>query len=186
MSGTTVQFKAHPAASGLPIGAYWDIDAGLSARLCLSVPLKGDAMYLTRLVYASRVSPGVTGPTVKEILAVSRRNNAQDGITGSLVFNSKYFLQCLEGPRDAVNRAYLRILKDERHHDPQILDCGELLSRNFGAWSMGYIGEGPLSRETILKYLPTDRFDPYLLTAAGAQAMLLELGQAAFALQGNT
>lgn len=141
-------------------------------------------MYLIKLVYASRVSSGVTGATVKEILAVSRRNNARDGITGSLLFNSDFFLQCLEGPREAVNRAYLRILRDARHQDPQILDYGELVSRGFGAWSMGYIGEGPLNRETILKYLPGEQFDPYQLGSAGAWAMIRDLGEASFALQG--
>lgn len=143
-------------------------------------------MQLIKLVYASRVSPGVTGPAVKDILAVSRRNNEKVSITGSLIFNSKFFLQCLEGPRDSVNRTYVRILTDERHQDPQILDCREIVSRDFGIWSMGYIGEGPLSRETVLKYLPTDSFDPYLLTAAGAEAMLRELSRAAFALQGSS
>ena len=75
-------------------------------------------MYLMRLTYYS--SPSITiehgGRTnaLKDILAASRRNNADSGITGTLFFNDEYFAQVIEGDRDQVSQSFLRISQDER------------------------------------------------------------------------
>jgi len=78
---------------------------------------------LIRLVYASRstFSPGEAhqglDPSVARILAKSRKNNAERGIVGGLFFGDGCFLQCLEGPDEAVDRLYERIRADSRHRD---------------------------------------------------------------------
>ncbi|MEE2915447.1 MAG: BLUF domain-containing protein, partial [Pseudomonadota bacterium] len=65
-----------------------------------------------QLVYISSAIGRVDGDAV---LAVSRRNNARDGITGLLYADGRRFLQVLEGERAAVERAYQRIAADPRH-----------------------------------------------------------------------
>ena len=48
---------------------------------------------MRQVVYISSVKPGLTNTVDPEaILAVSRRNNARDDISGLLFFNGKRFL----------------------------------------------------------------------------------------------
>lgn len=134
-------------------------------------------MFLVRLVYASRLDKDTPVSEIRQILDKSRKNNEKDGITGVLCFNSKYFLQCLEGPRDAVNRAYNRIGRDPRHTDLALLSFDDIVARDFDDWSMGYIGEGLLNRDSVLRYSPQGDFDPYVLGGASAWQLLLALSE---------
>ena len=52
---------------------------------------------------------------LREIIAVSQRNNQRDAITGYLIFDKVWFLQILEGERDKIFSTYQRIQKDPRH-----------------------------------------------------------------------
>jgi len=88
-----------------------------------------------QLVYISTVTPNVVADAAA-ILAVSRRNNARDRITGLLWFNGKRFLQALEGEEDTVERAYARIKADARHRAVVTLSDRAVESREFGPWSM--------------------------------------------------
>ncbi|WP_338661742.1 BLUF domain-containing protein [Pararoseomonas sp. SCSIO 73927] len=96
-----------------------------------------------RLIYVSQNT--LHGPVedmkreVDQILAVSRHNNARDGITGALLFNSSCFAQVLEGELDAVHGVFERIQMDPRHSETVVLAC-EPASREFGDWSMAYAG----------------------------------------------
>ena len=74
-----------------------------------------------------------------QILAVSRRNNARDGITGALLFNECCFAQVLEGASNSVHEVFERIQLDRRHGDTVVLSF-EPAPREFGEWSMAYAG----------------------------------------------
>lgn len=130
---------------------------------------------LTRLIYCSKVRPGVTQLDVKSILAKSQMNNARDGISGALVFTGGAFLQCLEGDRAAVNETYHRIVGDARHAEPIILSVEEIGAREFGAWSMGYLGYTSANTGLFFKYSAAKTFDPDRLPARVVLAMLKEL-----------
>src|SRR5262249_19993656 len=71
-----------------------------------------------------------------EILSISRRNNARDGITGALICREDLFLQMLEGRRDVVTSAFSRILRDDRHVEVVNLWSGDIDTRLFPEWSM--------------------------------------------------
>ena len=72
------------------------------------------------------------------ILAVSRRNNRRDGITGLLYSDGKRFLQVLEGKEDPVAAAIDRIEKDARHRAIVILSDRKIAAAEFGDWSMAH------------------------------------------------
>lgn len=130
---------------------------------------------LTQLTYASRAAR-LLGPTdVKDILAASRRNNAPLGVTGALCLNNGIFLQVLEGERSAVNALYHRILRDERHHQPAVLDIQEIDKRQFSTWSMGLLSSTEENRELFLKYSPTADFDPYRMSASSLRQLFAEV-----------
>ena len=71
-----------------------------------------------------------------DILTTSRSNNPQNGITGNLIFHSDLFLQMLEGPPEAINKLYNKILSDSRHDDIVKLRDTEFPRRLFSSWAM--------------------------------------------------
>ena len=73
---------------------------------------------MLQLVY---ISSAVGKPDVGAILAVSRRNNARDDVTGLLYADGVRFLQALEGPADKVEAAFARIGADPRHRAVVVL-----------------------------------------------------------------
>lgn len=85
------------------------------------------------------------------------------------------FLQCLEGERLVVNSLYHRILLDQRHHDPAILDFEEIVCHEFGSWSMGLIHSAPDNQALFLKYAAGPQFDPYEMRPNTLRAFFSEL-----------
>ncbi len=135
-----------------------------------------------RLIYASTASDRFRIGEVQHIIAASERNNRPRHLTGMLVFNSRYFLQWLEGPRDAVNERYLHICRDERHHSPVMLAYEPVIERQFTDWVMGYLGEGVLNRQILLRYFADGLFQPYQLSAPAAARLLPQLAELAYAI----
>ncbi len=87
------------------------------------------------LVYASAAT--TTAPRLDDILAASRRNNAQNGLTGLLLFAEGNFIQALEGPKEALDATFARISNDRRHKLIMELYRAPIDRRNFPNWSMG-------------------------------------------------
>lgn len=92
-------------------------------------------MTLLQLAYASRPF-GFDEAILAGILLDARRCNTRDGITGTLIARQDLFLQLLEGPKEAVNAAYQRISRDDRHIDVQQLTRREVDTRLFADWAM--------------------------------------------------
>lgn len=90
------------------------------------------------LVYVSQATHEFEERELAELLAVSRRNNAATGITGLLMYESRLFMQALEGPRSAVERLFLRIKSDPRHTDVRIVCEDSVDHRYFGPWRMAF------------------------------------------------
>ena len=70
-------------------------------------------------------------------------NNAEDGITGALVYVDGFFLQILEGPQERVDGLMRRIGRDLRHEDLTILQAGEVEGAAFTGWTMAYVSATP-------------------------------------------
>ena len=66
-------------------------------------------MQLARLIYTSTASDRCDQKQVEEILEVSMKLNAVNGITGILYYSSQYFMQYLEGSDEKVEATYARI-----------------------------------------------------------------------------
>lgn len=92
-------------------------------------------MPLVQLVYASRPF-GYNEALLAGILFDARRCNARDGITGALIARQDLFLQLLEGSAEAVDAAYQRIARDDRHIEVRQLVRREASERLFPGWAM--------------------------------------------------
>ncbi|MEM1441023.1 MAG: BLUF domain-containing protein [Verrucomicrobiota bacterium] len=97
-------------------------------------------MRLCRLVYKSTTSWDILNNQVLAKLAESSyRNNAKNNISGLLILSDETFLQVLEGPDEAVNALYEKIVKSPLHHDVRLLSFQQIASRNFHDWSMRFV-----------------------------------------------
>jgi hypothetical protein len=92
-------------------------------------------MPLVQLTYASRPF-GFDEAVLGTILLDARRCNTRDGITGTLIVRQDLFLQLLEGPADAVDAAYQRISRDDRHINVRRLTRRDISERLFPDWAM--------------------------------------------------
>ncbi len=104
---------------------------------------------LHRIIYVSRSllrgDEDQVAVELRRILAVSRRNNASEGVTGALLLGQGSFAQVLEGPMVAVERAFERIQDDPRHADLVVVEVGAVDARAFPDWSMAFAGAAAAS-----------------------------------------
>ena len=92
---------------------------------------------LYNVVYCSRASAEMNGDAVARIVATAQRHNADQHITGMLVYGSGVFFQWLEGPRDNVLRLMARLQTDPRHHHMvELTAAEEVRERMFPTWDM--------------------------------------------------
>lgn len=108
---------------------------------------------LFRIVYCSRTTVGSDSfLSLERILAVSRHNNARDGITGALLALDGSFAQVLEGEFDAVQQTFERIQADERHEDVILLQAHVAGARLFAGWTMGLASpDDPAAAHEVLR-----------------------------------
>jgi hypothetical protein len=136
---------------------------------------------LTRLVYHSENHLGpFSGKMIGDlnsILDASNRNNERDGITGALLFDTLWFVQILEGEREAVSATLCRIMGDERHDAVTIMECGPIAARQFGNWWMG-LGMLRGDNQALYARHGLEKFNPRVMSGDQAAALALDLAAA--------
>lgn len=109
-----------------------------------------------RLIYKSRAVQDMNWEMVEGILHQSEANNALAEITGFLLASRTHFLQVIEGTFENINETYLRITRDARHEQIQLLSYEVIDARLFEAWAMKGIGvfdnNSAMARQLIAKY----------------------------------
>ena len=123
------------------------VASGVAAPSAPPSDVPGTPDSLFRLVYCSRNAisgaPDDVAREIARILAVSRHDNACDGITGALLYDEGCFVQVLEGPLAALERLFERIRRDRRHSDVTVLENASRHERSFASWSMAHASEAP-------------------------------------------
>ena len=131
---------------------------------------------LVRLVYYSVATRDMSLLDVQQILDVARPNNDSLHICGMLCYEQRYFLQALEGEREAVNELYLSIADDARHDEIVIISYDVIEQPVFTEWQMRF---APASDHfyRLLSELGQNRFDPSALTQQQALTLLQRLSE---------
>lgn len=93
---------------------------------------------MRQLVYFSTAAAHQCAEMIANILEISRRRNAREGVTGLLVAGGNRFLQVIEGEPAALGATISRIENDVRHSGVQILVDRIVQHRGFESWSMAY------------------------------------------------
>jgi hypothetical protein len=127
---------------------------------------------LTRLIYASEITTPLTAAAVQEIVDRACMANQRRHLTGLLAFDSRSFLQVLEGRREAVSEVFHRIVADPRHQRVQLLESVPVDERQFAGWSMGFAAADAHGRETFLRFSGVEHFAPSTMSAASALGLL--------------
>jgi len=102
-----------------------------------------------RLIYKSRSDRAIDWNLVNEIISSSEEYNAKEGITGILLATRTHFLQVIEGDFEEINKVFLRIARDPRHEDVQLISFACVESRLFGGWAMHGVGLFDFNEELI-------------------------------------
>lgn len=95
---------------------------------------------LYQIAYVSLAEMPLEARVLSDILNVSKRNNARDGITGVLMYHDRIFFQILEGEKYVVDNCYDRIANDRRHSNLSVIMDSAIESLTFPDWVMGYAG----------------------------------------------
>lgn len=107
------------------------------------------------------------------ILDQARSANERAGLSGVLVFDRSYFLQCLEGPREELTRTFTRIAADRRHTAVTLMSFHEVGGRDFTEWSMGLVDStSPQLAGAVRELLPGSGLSPEALSVDTAMALL--------------
>ena len=90
------------------------------------------------LVYVSSATRPFSGEDLRVLLETCRKNNAELGVTGMLLYKDGNFMQVLEGDEREVRILYEKISTDTRHKDDIVLLQGPVAERQFPDWAMGF------------------------------------------------
>ncbi|WP_047249799.1 BLUF domain-containing protein [Chromobacterium subtsugae] len=132
---------------------------------------------LVRLIYCSRAQQPIDQALVDDILSASRKHNPAQGITGLLCYSKDIFMQVLEGSRSHVNRLYLKLARDDRHHSLTLLSFHEIGQRKFANWSMAEVALDKLNASLILRHSPLPALEPFTMPGASAERLLEDLAE---------
>lgn len=91
-----------------------------------------------QLIYTCALTQAVSTDDLEMIARSSRARNAENEITGILLYKDGSVLQVLEGDKAAVLALYSKIEKDSRITKPLILIQRVAAKREFPNWCMGY------------------------------------------------
>ncbi|HPG61373.1 MAG TPA: BLUF domain-containing protein [Casimicrobium sp.] len=120
-------------------------------------------MKLVRLIYASHLVAPLAKTDAQQILSASLRRNNGLGVTGYLCVSATHALQCLEGPRDAVNTVYNLVAADPRHTNVTLLRYVEAWRRLFPVWDMGFTSDLATAAPESARWHDDSGFNPYLV-----------------------
>ena len=75
---------------------------------------------------------------LRDLLTVSRKNNARLSITGMMLYRDGHVMQVLEGRSPSVDLLFERVASDPRHHELKTILREPIMARAFPDWSMGF------------------------------------------------
>jgi Sensors of blue-light using FAD len=95
---------------------------------------------LTQLIYVSTPVPEYQNEVISSF-ADNRIQNQKIGINGMILSHKNFYLQILEGEREAVNNLYHSIVADHRHTDLLLIRYQEIQRPHFTDWHYAVIDQ---------------------------------------------
>ncbi|HET6148778.1 MAG TPA: BLUF domain-containing protein [Polyangia bacterium] len=101
------------------------------------------AKKLYEVIYGSVETRYLTAIQLSDLLKLARAHNQSVDITGVLLHQKGVFVQVLEGDESIVGALHDRIARDKRHKNVAVFRRGPIQTRQFAAWSMGFLELDP-------------------------------------------
>lgn len=111
---------------------------------------------LERLVYRSKATHKLGSLHLFNLLVQCRKRNRELDITGHLLYTEEIFVQCIEGPPQAIEALWQSLKRDERHHQLELLSRSPELTRRFGEWSMAFSTYRHFNKYEMPGFFPVD------------------------------
>lgn len=92
---------------------------------------------LSNLIYVSKRKSNCTTEEIDKILDACNRNNANEAITGILLYSDEKFVQYLEGDYKKIFELYDKIKLDDRHKEIRLINSSPIKEKVFPSWHMG-------------------------------------------------
>jgi hypothetical protein len=86
----------------------------------------------------SFANKSLTEKELESLLTEIRKKNAQQNVTGLLLYNDLNFIQVIEGTKKTIHKVFNSIEQDSRHTNVVKLLEEPIKKRAFPDWSMGY------------------------------------------------
>lgn len=94
---------------------------------------------MIELIYVSKANKRFQTTELSHMLKAFRSNNQAKKISGLLLYDGfGTFIQLLEGLPEAVLPLYQKVCSDPRHSRVNLLGEGDIQSRSFPDWRMGF------------------------------------------------
>src|SRR6056297_205435 len=113
--------------------------------------------------FSSWADPRGVELEISRIMYPAPRTQADNLVGGIFHYGNRYFLQCLEGPREAVESIYRRNFKDVRHKNSKLLLVESINRRLFPENSMNYVSMRRQLLEPLRRH-GVGEFNPYRIT----------------------
>ena len=119
------------------------------------------AKSLLQIVYTSVASRLLDPVEMADLCERSGQNNRRDEITGFLLTKAGKYLQALEGPKEPVEDAFIRIIQDGRHSHMLVLSRRLTTWREFGQWEMACYQDLTQHKEIADRIATHTKLAPY-------------------------
>lgn len=93
-------------------------------------------LMIYHLSYISRSTDKLSNDELSALEDKSSFNNVKADITGFLVYDGSHFFQYIEGPKENIEKLFLKISSDPRHMSVTELSRGKVDERILPNWSM--------------------------------------------------
>lgn len=123
------------------------------------------------IIYLSQAVAPFSDEQLQDLLLQARSYNAEQDITGILLYGNNQFVQVLEGEEAAVRALYEHIRQDTRHRDSTTFADKDIEQRAFEGWAMAFHPVDSAQFREVIGYLnPTElRINQPNLRLADAQ-----------------
>lgn len=138
---------------------------------------KNSVTDLQAIVYVSSAAHLPSPAEIDHLLERAQARNAQEAVTGVLLYRDGNFLQYLEGPASGLLTIYKIIKADPLHYGIIELLHEPILTRDFPVWSMAFRSANmlPLLHPTQLNEQLSLRLDPAVGPMSTARMLLTKL-----------
>ena len=133
---------------------------------------------LKQVVYTSVSAQQLSKSDIEELLATSRKNNAERQITGLLLYRNRSFIQALEGPAQSVYDIFESIKNDKRHTNVSCLWDENITNRHFPNWAMAFNNQDNEELEGLSDFLhPFNSKDELEISTGAVKTLLMRFRQ---------